>query len=628
MCGIVGIITNDNNKCFEKLLNGLKNLQNRGYDSAGICTIQNNAFIIHKYASNNNVNALNKLDDIKELHSNSKIGIGHTRWATHGGKTDDNSHPHISSDNKFVVVHNGIIENFASLKTMLQNEGYEFKSQTDSEVVSNLLAYNYKKTQNSNNTNNINNNIITSINETISQLEGTWGLVIMCTDNDNELYCTKNGSPLLIGRTNNYLMATSEQSGFNEKIKNYIVLKNYDVCIIKKDATQITVQTNHAYNLKPITVQMCAHSPDPYLHWTLKEIYEQKESTLRAISFGGRIISNESVKLGGLELKREQLLEIENIILLGCGTSYNACLLGVHYLKDLCNFNTVQVFDGAEFNINDVPKKGKTALILLSQSGETKDLHRCIHIAKSHNLFTIAIVNVVDSLIAREVDCGCYLNAGKEVAVASTKSFTSQVILLSMLAVWFAQNNNINKGKRIKYIADLYNLNFCINEIFNNLERNIENLVPLFDNNQSCFILGKGQNEAIAHEASLKIKEISYIHCEGYSSSSLKHGPFALLCDKFPVILIMPNDEHYMKNVNAYHEIKSRNANIIVITNKEFKDTSTTKESQNVIYIPFNESYNSLLSIIPLQMMAYKLSVSKGINPDMPKNLAKVVTVE
>ena len=629
MCGIVGIITNDNTKCVEKLLNGLKNLQNRGYDSAGICTIQNNAFILHKYASNNNVNALNKLDDIKELHTNSKIGIGHTRWATHGGKTDENSHPHISSDNKFAVVHNGIIENFSVLKSMLQNEGYEFKSQTDSEVVSNLLAYNYKKVKNNTNTNNINNinnNIITTINQTISQLEGTWGLVIMCTDTENELYCTKNGSPLLIGQTNNYVMATSEQSGFNEKIKNYIVLKNYDLCIIKKNATQITVQTNHAYNLKPITVQMCSHSPEPYLHWTLKEIYEQKDSTLRAISFGGRIISNESVKLGGLELKREKLLEIENIILLGCGTSYNACLLGIHYLKDLCNFNTVQAFDGAEFNMNDIPKKGKTALILLSQSGETKDLHRCIHIAKSHNLFTIGIVNVVDSLIAREVDCGCYLNAGKEVAVASTKSFTSQVILLSMIAIWFAQNNNINKEKRIKYISDLYNLNFCINEIFNNLERNIENLVPLFDNNHSCFILGKGQNEAIAHEASLKIKEISYIHCEGYSSSSLKHGPFALLCDNFPVILIMPNDEHYAKNVNAYYEIKSRNANIIVITNKEFKDT--TSETQNVIYIPFNETYNSLLSIIPLQMLAYKLSLSKGINPDMPKNLAKVVTVE
>ena len=614
MCGIVGIITNEN-KCVDCLLNGLKNLQNRGYDSAGICSIQNQQFILDKYASNDNCSALSKLDDIKDKHIASKIGIGHTRWATHGGKTDANSHPHISSDNKFAIVHNGIIENFATLKDTLIKEGYTFKSQTDSEVVANLLAHNYKKT----------NNVISTINETITQLEGTWGLVIMCVDNEDELYCTKNGSPLLIGQTENYVMATSEQSGFNEKIKNYIVLNNYDVCVIKKDINKITIQTNHIYNLKPITNDQSISSPSPYSHWTLKEIYEQKESTLRAISFGGRIVSNESVKLGGLERQKEKLLELENIILLGCGTSYHASLLGAYYLKDLCNFNTVQVVDGAEFNINDVPKKGKTGLILLSQSGETKDLHRCIQIAKTNNLFTIGVVNVVDSLIAREVDCGCYLNAGKEVAVASTKSFTSQSIVLSMIAVWFSQNCNINKEKRIKYISDLYNLNFCISELFNNLEKNIENMVPLFDNNHSCFVLGKGQSEAIAHEASLKIKEISYIHSEGYSSSSLKHGPFALLCDKFPVILIMPNDEHYAKNVNAYHEIKSRNANILVITNKEFKDTNTRT---NIIYIPFNETYNSLLSVIPLQILAYKLSVSKGINPDMPKNLAKVVTVE
>jgi glucosamine--fructose-6-phosphate aminotransferase (isomerizing) len=324
--------------------------------------------------------------------------------------------------------------------------------------------------------------------------------------------------------------------------------------------------------------------------------------------------------LGGLYSKKNELMNIENIILLGCGTSYNAGLLGVHFLKELCHFNTVQMFDGAEFNLNDVPKKGKTALILLSQSGETKDLHRCIEIAKKNDLFTIGVVNVVDSLIAREVDCGCYLNAGKEVAVASTKSFTSQIILLSMISVWFAQNHYANKSNRTQYISDLYNLNNNISELFIDLESKIDNILHLFHHN-SCFILGKGQNEALAREASLKIKEISYIHSEAYSSSSLKHGPFALLCENFPVILIMPDDEHFHKNMNAYHEIKSRNANILVITNKKIN-------VENVIYVPFNKTYNNILSIIPLQMLAYKLSVNKGINPDMPKNLAKVVTVE
>ena len=617
MCGIVGILTNKSN-CFESLLNGLTHLQNRGYDSAGICTIQK-SFVLHKYASNN-TSAIHKLGTVKDFHIHSKIGIAHTRWATHGGKTDENSHPHISNDNIFSVVHNGIIENFMSLKNMLIQEGFEFSSQTDTEVIANLLSYYYKKND---------NNILTTISETINQLEGTWGLAIMCIDNDNELYCTKNGSPLLIGQTKEYAMVTSEQSGFTNEINQYIVLNNYDICIIKNKNKKITMQSTHNYDLKNITIQNGSLDPSPYLHWTLKEIYEQKESIQRAISFGGRIVDIDSVKLGGLDSKRDKLMEIENIILLGCGTSYNAGLLSTHFFKDLCNFNTVQIFDGAEFNINDVPKRGKTALILLSQSGETKDLHRCVEIAKKNDLFTIGVVNVVDSLIAREVDCGCYLNAGKEVAVASTKSFTSQVILLSMIAIWFSQNHYIHRDRRIEYIKDLHNLDGCISELFSDLEKIIDSsLLHLFEHT-SCFVLGKGENEAIAREASLKIKEISYIHSESYSTSSLKHGPFALLCDGFPVILIMPNDQYFDKNLNAYHEIKSRNANVLVITNKNKNITNTEITNiENIIYTPFNKTYNSLLSIIPLQLLAYKLSVKKGINPDMPKNLAKVVTVE
>ena len=611
MCGIVAILTAVDN-CHTSLLNGLIKLQNRGYDSAGICTL-NGQFILNKYASDE-VSAIYKLkNDPTLFNASSQIGIAHTRWATHGGKTDENSHPHLSCDNKFAVVHNGIIENYNSLKNMLIDEGYTFKSQTDTEVISNLLAYHYAK---------CNGDVIETINQTVSQLEGTWGLAIMCVDKIDELYCTKNGSPILIGQTDDFVMATSEQSGFDEKIKNYFVLNNYDICRIKMSTTrEITVQTTHNYKLNTITVQNNLISPEPFEHWTLKEIYEQKESIQRAISFGGRIITRDSVKLGGLYSKQKELMEIEHIIILGCGTSYNAGLLGVHYFKDLCNFNTVQIFDGAEFGMKDVPKKGKTALILLSQSGETKDLHRCIEIAKQNKLFTIGVVNVVDSLIAREVDCGCYLNAGKEVAVASTKSFTSQVILLSMIAIWFSQNYNINKEKRFQYIRDLNGLDNCVGELFLDLETNAEKTVGLFDGN-SCFVLGKGQNEALAREASLKIKEISYIHSEAYSSSSLKHGPFALLCDNFPVVLIMPNDEHFAKNMNAYHEIKSRNANVVVITN------TCINGFENVIEIPYNETYNIILIIIQLQMLAYKLSVRRGINPDMPKNLAKVVTVE
>jgi glucosamine--fructose-6-phosphate aminotransferase (isomerizing) len=358
----------------------------------------------------------------------------------------------------------------------------------------------------------------------------------------------------------------------------------------------------------------------PYPHWTIKEIHEQHDSCLRAISHGGRLMSSNEVKLGGLNEKKKELLKLDNMILLGCGTSYHAGMFGVSYMKELCGFNSVQLYDGAEFNELDIPKQGKTGVILLSQSGETKDLHRCIQIGRKHDLLLIGVVNVVDSLIAREVDCGCYLNAGREVAVASTKAYTSQIIILNLIAVWFAQEKRIHEGKREKYIQDLRTLDTDIKKTVELCEISIDAVIPLFKHH-SCFLLGKGKGESIAREGALKIKEISYIHAEGYSTSSLKHGPFALLHEGFPVVLIAPDNEHYAKNENAYEEIKSRHATIIYVTDKEVN-------KKNVIKIQKNATFQDFLSIIPLQILAYKLSLSREINPDMPRNLAKVVTVE
>lgn len=613
MCGIIGIISKSTN-IFDQVLNGLKQLQNRGYDSAGIGSIETGKFIMHKYASTEKVTSLEKIDKILHLYSNVSMGIGHTRWATHGAKNDINSHPHISSDNKFMIVHNGIIENFSELKEMLIKNGYFFLSETDTEVIANLLAFNYKHSK----------NVLQSIEKTIEQLHGTWGLLIMCIDTPDELYCTRNGSPILIGENDDNVMIASEQCGFSESINNYIVLKNYDICCIKLENDNIYINTKHSYNIKKRNMDNYSYTCEPFPHWTLKEIFEQKESILRAISFGGRVMSPHNVKLGGLNDNKKILLQIDNLLLLGCGTSYNSGMIGVHYFKDLCDFNCVQLFDGAEFEESDIPRIGKSAAILLSQSGETKDLYRCIKILKNKGIFTIGVINVVDSLIAREVDCGCYLNAGREVAVASTKSFTSQCIILSMIAIWFSQNKNINETKRIRYINDLIKLTDDVKELLNNIEEKITEIIPVFDSQNNCFILGKGKSHAIACEGSLKIKEISYIHSESYSTSSLKHGPFALLCEKFPVILIAPRDEHFSKNENAYNEIKSRHASIIVITN----NYNNSFDKKNIIYTPTNNTYQDILSIIPLQMLSYKLSVSKGINPDMPKNLAKVVTVD
>lgn len=606
MCGIIAILSKNN--CSEILLNGLKQLQNRGYDSAGICTLINNNFSIIKYASDNK-SAISKLENNINKLQDSYIGIAHTRWATHGAKTDFNSHPHTSFNNKISLVHNGIIENYLELKKELVD--IKFKSQTDSEVITNLLAVEYEKT----------GVFLKSLKNVINKLEGTWGLAIINKDEPNKLYCVRHGSPLLISHNNDNVIVSSEQSGFCGLVNNYIVLESNDICVIEKKDDEIKIDTLNKYISKNTIKNNFDLTPYPYPHWTIKEIEEQIESSMRTISLGGRLLDNDKVKLGGLEDNKEILLSIDNIIILGCGTSYHAGLVGVHYFKDLCNFNSVQIFDGADFTDKDIPKIGNTAVILLSQSGETKDLHRCIKIGKNNNLFLIGVINVVDSMIAREVNCGCYLNAGREVAVASTKAFTSQVIVLSMLSIWFSQIHKTNLLKRNRYIKCLRNLP---NDIKNTIKisKKKKDLIINLLNKSNLFILGKGKSEAIAKEGSLKIKEISYVHSEAYSGTSLKHGPFALLDKDFPVIMISPNDEHYIKMENAYHEIESRYAPILFITTKE------NCIKKNCIIIPNNEIFGDLLCVITLQLTAYYLSISKNINPDFPKNLAKVCTTE
>jgi len=617
MCGIIACVSSEN--CTNILFDGLIQLKNRGYDSAGIATLNgDNKIIIDKYASNNKIDPYIKISGALEKHANASVGIAHTRWATHGAKTDTNSHPHISMCNKFALVHNGIIENYKELKDWLEQSGYIFHSQTDTEVVVQLLSFAYSK----------NTNVVECIQEVIHLLEGTWGLAILCTDTPDTIYCTRHGSPLLVGHDDNCAIVVSEKGGFCDKIPNYFVLQNYDICVIEKVAKEIKINTKNNYVAKVLTKTNYSLTPNPFPYWTIKEIYEQPESALRAISMGGRLLDTDQVKLGGLEEHTDTLINIDHLILLGCGTSYFAGQHGLYFFKELCDFVTVQLFDGAEFGEQDIPTKGKTAILLISQSGETKDLHRCIEIGKRNNLFLIGIVNVVDSLISREVDCGCYLNAGREVGVASTKAYTAQVILLSMLSVWFSQKKNTNQHKRKQYIHDIRQLS---TDIKKTLEMNdnpaLDKMMnTLFKDKDHCFLLGKGKSESVAREGALKIKEISYIHSEGYSTSSLKHGPFALLDENFPVIILAHDDLNYSKAENAYEEIKSRHAPILFITNKS--DTHKHKEKENVLFIPENKTFGDLLGVIPLQLLAYKLSISKGINPDMPKNLAKVVTVE
>jgi len=598
MCGIVACISDN---CATTLYNGLLQLKNRGYDSVGMCSIQNQKFILHKYACNF---IYEQLFDQLHQHQLSTIGIAHTRWATHGAKSNKNAHPHTSMCGIFSLVHNGIIENYKTIKNMLIQENYLFTSETDTEVIVQLLSYLYKT----------NKNIKECIEKMTSMLQGTWGLIILCINSPNTLYCVRNGSPLLVGYSDRKAIIVSEKSAFCENI-NYFVLNNSDICCITNTTDGIKINTKDTYFIKSYHHALCDTSPLPYLHWTSKEIHEQPEIAGNIMK---QRISNNKVQLCEFEMHLEKLKKVTHLILLGCGSSYFAGQYGVHFFKELCNFDTVQLFDGAEFNEQDIPRSGNTAFLLISQSGETKDLHRCIEIGRTNNVILLGIVNVVDSFIARELDCVCYLNAGKEIAVASTKAYTAQVILLSIIAIWFSQFNNIQLKKRDQYISDLYQLQQHIQTA---LTINVETFLPIFDGIYHCFVLGKNKSEAVAKEGALKIKEITYIHSEGYSTSSLKHGPFALLDEHFPVIILAPHNEHYDKVENAYEEIKSRNAPIIFITDKQIN-------RENVIIIPNNSTFKDLLCIFPIQLLAYSLSVQKGFNPDIPKNLAKVVTVE
>lgn len=606
MCGIVAFLGNDNYK--EYILSGLKLLQNRGYDSVGVCFNVNNSLHTIKYASDNTNDSLEKLET--GIHTSSYISncaIGHTRWATHGGKTNINAHPHSDNKKRIAIVHNGIIENFQDIKIKLLNKGYIFDSHTDTEVISVLIGSFLD-----------NNEIIeNAIIYTIEELRGSWALVIMHCDYPHKLWITRNGSPLLLGMEDEYIMIASEQIAFSNYIKKYIVLDNDDIVEISKEKDTITYTKNiNKYSIQNRSETYIELTPSGFAHWMLKEIEEQPGAIIRAINNGGRIESISRVKLGGLDLCKSELMKLNHIILLGCGTSYHSGLWSLDIFKNLDIFDTVTAYDGAEFNVKDIPKNGKTGVILLSQSGETKDLHRCIQIAKDRKLITIGVVNVIDSIIAREAECGVYLNAGREVAVASSKSFTNQCIVLALIAIWFSQNRETCIETRIQMINDLHNISFQMQKIIDN-KCLLSNITQYITPAKSIFLLGKGKDESIAKEGALKLKEIAYIHAEGYSSSALKHGTFALIEDGTPIVILDIDDENRDKNRNAYEEIKARHAYVIRISDVEGE-----------LKIDRNKTFAGLLANVYIQLLSYYVAMKKGHNPDYPKNLAKVVTVE
>ena len=651
MCGISLILSliPDTN-IIKELIDSLEQLQNRGYDSVGIGYFDvsnniSNTITTMKYASTSSTDCFN---DLKYYYENSFLirksgcAIGHTRWATHGPRNTVNAHPHSSFNNKFTLVHNGIIENFLELREFLREKNITCISETDSEVIVNLIAYYYENTD----------NYEMAIIQACNKLQGTYALGILCQDATNTIYTIRNGSPLIFGQNNETMICTSEISGFNNQVTNYIKLENKILYKMQKNAfdskysnIEIISHINgekvdsqelmQIFNISKLDQDLNTLSCYPYVNFTLKEINEQPESIMRAFNYGGRIAEN-CVKLGGLQKLVENhpnRLEINHIILLGCGTSLHACMIGSNYLLHNCEFDSVNYYDASEFSKKNIPRHGKTLVILCSQSGETRDLYENLEICQKSNCLTLGVINVVDSLIAQSVDFGVYLNAGREVGVASTKSFTSMVIVISLISLFFSSYfNKITSAKRENIIDNLRNLSNSINNILKNddLLGKVQTINEKIQRNNSIFILGKGKYFAVAREISLKIKELCYIHAEGFSGSALKHGPFALL-DKNSVVFLIITSDTESTMLNCYQEISAREANIIIFTNnKEIyaQLMAINRPRDDIIYIETGKYYTEIGFSVILQYLTYDLSIKKGINPDKPRNLAKVVTVQ
>lgn len=622
MCGIIGSLSEEY-PVLSSLINGLDQLQNRGYDSMGISLLDQN-FEILKQICTNEPNLLQYLGK-SLMHNTALNGIAHSRWATHGKVSVENAHPHNCYQGIFTLVHNGIIENFKELREILYNDKITFRSETDTEVIVNLISWYFNRLTSEGL--DLLHSISTAISYVSKILKGTFALVIQCKFLPNNLFCIRFGSPMLIGFSPNLTMAVSEKSAFVKEINRYIVLNNHDLIILYNNGTFKQYETEQeSYILKAMNDRMVDEYLDTekYRTWTEKEIFEQPEAIRRALNYGSRILPELSgVQLGGLSVVRDQIRSVKHLILCGCGTSYHACLLVSIYFRKLTNLYTVQVADGSEFESDIISKDGKSCMIVVSQSGETIDLVRSIEKFRKMNPDDIILgaINVVDSLISTMVDAGVYINCGKERGVASTKSFTTQVVILFLICVFLSDRSLLNST--IKPL--LHDLIQLPNILENNLPKYSKSIKEKFANYvggfKNLFIIGKSFDYYIAMESSLKIKEINYIHSEAYSSSSLKHGPFALLDKDMLVILINSSELERKKIENAYEEISARRSPILLISYENINQCPHFIEiaKHNFAYIEAN---------CILQMIAHEISLLKDINPDFPRNLAKVVTVE
>ena len=615
MCGIVGYIGHRDAQSI--ILKGLQRLEYRGYDSAGIALFDGKNINITK--TKGKVSDLdNKINNLK--FRGSQIGIGHTRWATHGIPNDVNSHPHCSNSGEIVLIHNGIIENYAAIKTELINRGYSFKSETDTEVLVNLIEDIQKSG---------NYMLGKAVQIALNQVVGAYAIAVFDTKKPNEIIVAKLGSPLAIGVGKDEFFIASDASPFIEYTNNAVYLEDEEMAIIRlhKEARYRKIKSDTLFDpyVQKLKLNIEQIEKGGYDHFMLKEIFEQPKAIVD--TYRGRLSVNQGlIKMAGVEDYIEKFLSAEKITVVACGTSWHAGLVGEYIFETLARI-PVEVEYASEFRYRDPIITKKDIVIAISQSGETADTLAAIKLAKKHGAFVFGICNVVGSSISREADAGAYTHAGPEIGVASTKAFTTQITLLTIIALKLAKaKGTISHTNYKKYLVELENIPSKIEKV---LEANpgVEKIAKIYKDASNFLYLGRGFNFPVALEGALKLKEISYIHAEGYPAAEMKHGPIALIDENMPIVVIATKYGHYEKIVSNIQEIKSRKGKVICIVTEG--DTQVKEIADHVIEVPeSSELLSPLLTTIPLQLLSYYIAVLLDKNVDQPRNLAKSVTVE
>ena len=613
MCGIVAYLGQQN--AYEIIIKGLQRLEYRGYDSAGIALHQKGD--IHVFKQKGKVKDLQ--DFIADKNTSSSLGIGHTRWATHGLPNNTNAHPHQSGNKQISLVHNGIIENYAILKQELEQRGHHFLSETDTEVLVHLIEDIQEKSKLS---------LFEAVRVALSEVVGAYAIVVIDKSNPDQLIAARKSSPLVIGIGEDEYFLASDATPIVEYTKNVIYLDDDEIALIdlNKGLTLKTISNEiKTPYVQELEMQLEALEKGGYEHFMLKEIYEQPQSILD--SMRGRInITKSLVGLGGIKNYEEKLLNANRLIFVACGTSWHAGLVGEYLFEEIARI-PVEVEYASEFRYRNPIINENDVVIAISQSGETADTLAAIKIAKERKATIIGICNVVGSSISRETDCGSYTHAGPEIGVASTKAFTAQVTILTLMAMMIGKRKGtINAEKFNRLVVEMNSIPEKLRTVLKQ-DKLIEKIAKIYHQSTNALYLGRGINFPLALEGALKLKEISYIHAEGYPAAEMKHGPIALIDEEMPVFVIATKDSSYEKIVSNIQEVKARKGKIIAIVSEG--DTEVKKIADHYIEIPkCDELLVPLLATVPLQLLSYHIAVMRGCNVDQPRNLAKSVTVE